>query len=210
MTVIDGRKLRDGSLAAAANLGFPTNPDLPLTESETALRPLDEIVDRVLVLSAMIGATLRFGTERARAYLAQENLLHVISPGEQAYLDGDDSEEQFIGGHVEGINALLWALGFVQKIPFDQECSDELVYLLPDMKSSAPSAPFREAASLRPLAEVLAADDLAYCLHWALRESQLSGRPLPGKVRPYVIVERRRALDWMLSNEDWDDLALDT
>ncbi len=65
-------------------------------------------------------------------------------------------------------------------------------------------------ARLRSDDQIVSAADLAYCLHWAIRQSELEGKRPPGKVPPYVVVERRRALEWLLSDEDWDDVPLDT
>jgi len=41
-------------------------------------------------------------------------------------------------------------------------------------------------------------------------EAELIGEWIPGNLKPYVVVERRRALDWLLSKEAWDDVSLDT
>ena len=45
-------------------------------------------------------------------------------------------------------------------------------------------------------------------IHEAVRAS--TTKQTPGKVPPYIVVERRRDLEWLLSDEDWDDISLDT
>jgi hypothetical protein len=82
--------------------------------------------------------------------------------------------------------------------------------MLPNLKVSQSSGDFRKKAHPRPLEQVVAACDLAYYLHWAIRQAELSGKQPPGNLKSYVVVERRRALEWLLSKEDWDEVPLDT
>jgi hypothetical protein len=69
---------------------------------------------------------------------------------------------------------------------------------------------YKARVKLRTLEDIVIASDLAYCLHWAVTQACLENNMLPGNVDPYVIIERRRAFDWMLSLEDWDEVNLDT
>jgi uncharacterized protein DUF4272 len=111
---------------------------------------------------------------------------------------------------IEGIWALTWAIGHIPNLDFAQRCSDDFVLKLPDLKGNKSAATFREAARLRPVVELIGACDLAYCLHWGIDHAQLNRQPVPGKDEPYVIIERRRALEWLFSDEDWDDVPMDT
>jgi hypothetical protein len=52
--------------------------------------------------------------------------------------------------------------------------------------------------------------DAAYCLHWGINQAGLDGiEPNPG-LSYVVIAERRRALEWILNKENWDEITLDT
>ncbi len=82
--------------------------------------------------------------------------------------------------------------------------------MLPNLKQSQSSTDFRKKANPRPLEQIVMACDLAYFLHWAIRQAELSGKQPPANLKPYVIVERRRALEWLLSKEAWDEVPLDT
>jgi hypothetical protein len=46
--------------------------------------------------------------------------------------------------------------------------------------------------------------DLARCVTWGLGDADLSVGFSPGEVEPYVVWERRRALEW-LHGADWDE-----
>ena len=53
--------------------------------------------------------------------------------------------------------------------------------------------------------------DLFYCYHWACVEKQIRPETKIGKLNPEVVVERRKGLEWLISEEkDWDNISLDT
>ena len=112
---------------------------------------------------------------------------------------------------VESLWALAWAGGYFSYLDFSQPCSDYLVKLLPDLNSQASSEAFRQKFNLRPIEELLPMVDLAYCLHWAVREEELQGQAnKPEKVQSQVIVERRLGLEWLICDVPWEDVPLDT
>lgn len=66
---------------------------------------------------------------------------------------------------------------------------------------------FRNSLTLRPPRELLQQLDVYYNLHWT------SKRPttMTGKLNKSVIMERRRALEWISDKElDWDNIDLST
>jgi hypothetical protein len=63
---------------------------------------------------------------------------------------------------------------------------------------------------LRSPEEIAAAAELAYLLQWATYDCELRGVPRPGALEPWIIMERRRALDWVLDTDTWDLITLDT
>ena len=119
-------------------------------------------------------------------------------------------DERHINDQVEGVHAFAWSLKFVASLDFDDFCTDDLVKLIPDLKAGESSASFRARAKLRGPEEIGSACDFAYCLDWAVVNASLGNKELPGPIGAYVITERRRALEWMLADEDWDEVSLDT
>ena len=108
------------------------------------------------------------------------------------------------------LNAFAWALGFVGSLHFDSCCDDSLITCFPDLKNDGSSDDYKAHAKTRSIDQIVSACDLAYCLHWAVADANLRSKPIPGHVDAHIIVERRRALEWMLSSDDWDDVSLDT
>ena len=83
--------------------------------------------------------------------------------------------------------------------------------VFPDLKQNEPGKAFRDRAELRAESTIIEQCDLAYSIHWAIVDTELKKTQLPAQaVEPYVVIERRRALEWMLTDECWEDISLDT
>ena len=73
------------------------------------------------------------------------------------------------------------------------------------------SAYVTTASRLRNVEKILDMLDLFYCYHWACVEKQIRPETETGKLNPEVVVERRRGLEWLISEEqDWNEISLDT
>lgn len=183
---------------------------LPVLEAELQPRSPEEVVSRLLAMNAVAATAYGFDRAKAIAWLDREALSNSLSEHERRFLFESVGQPDRFKVHVEGMWALAWATGFVRELDFARLCDNDFVALFPDLRHSSSSAAFRGRARLRARAEVVAACDLAYCLHWAVRQSELSGTRLPRHLIPYVVIERRRALEWLLGTEPWDEVSLDT
>jgi len=82
--------------------------------------------------------------------------------------------------------------------------------MLPNLNTRESGDKIRRDASLRSTDQLVAALDLAYCLHWAVVDAELHGDELVG-LYGMGVRERRHALEWLLNEDDeWDDVPLDT
>lgn len=215
MAMMDLRAIRDRSLSIARKLGYETNVSLPLLDEDVRLRPAHEIVDRTLALHAVVACSYKLDSGKLDSgkvlkWLAQESLTTSMAPAERAFIEKGEGRASVFQSQVEGLWAFSWALQIIPALDFSRACDDSLVRLLPNLKIGESSTRFRQQASLRPLEEIVSACDLAYCLHWAVNQALLDGIPTPGKVPAHAVIERRRALEWLLSDEDWDAVSLDT
>lgn len=208
---MDTAAIRQRSLKEAARLSYEVSTELPLSDFDVKAREVDELVDRCLVLHALIAVSYGVPREPVKSWLAQEDLVGAMSASERRDIEaGDVADDEFYRGLSESVWALVWALGMVPKLDFAKPCPKDLVRMLPNLKTAEGSSAFRERAQRRSTDELLAAADLAYCLHWAITDAALRGDQVPGRVLAWVVVERRRALEWVLSDEDWDQVPLDT
>lgn len=210
MNEVDMKRIREASLAMAERLGFMTNQALPLSDIPAGSRETPEVVDRILSMHCVAACAYGFSRERAEAWYRQEVQQDALTDAERTFLRTGVGNKQKFMVQIEGMWALAWAIGLVDDLDFGQACSPSFVGLLPDLKTGQRALSIRSGAAIRTLEELASANDLAYCLHWAVRQADASETPLPRKIGSHVIVERRRALGWLLVPEAWDDVLLDT
>ena len=214
MSSADPAASRKASLAWLAAVELELPRELPLLEAPEGKLDLGRILDRALALNAVIAASYGLPRADAAAWLRRQGLEGALSAGEVAYLEtGDEAARARIRFEVEAVQALVWCSEHVDALDFRMPCDDALVALFPDLGGDGRDspAPFRRAAVARPVGEVLAAADLAYLLDWLHVQARLDRRPPPAGVVGHDVVEhRRRALDWTLWPQPWDEVSLDT
>ncbi len=202
--------IRLETLAHLRGLGITEEVALPGFPCESKVRSLREVVSRCLAMFVTVAVAFDFDRERARYWLSQFALEQSLSESEREFISSPKADPTNFRAKVESLLAVSWSLNLVQNIPANQLCPNNFVSTFPNLKlNEGPDLLIRKCY-IRPLAEILRQADLYYCLHWYVRELRfglLHGRaPLP----EYVIVERRRSFEWVLSGEDWDSVRLDT
>jgi hypothetical protein len=203
-------ELRQASLRKAIALGYPPATTLPLLDESLGLRSGREITERALTLAGVVAASYGFPRERVTEWLHGEGLEATLGKAEAAFLQGKIGNAQPFQVQVESLTAFAWALGFLGALEFDKPSPGHLVSIFPDLKKCESSIQFRDKAKLRDRDDVLRACDLAYCLHWGINQRLIEKKPRPGALPPHVVIEKRRAIEWMLASEDWEDVSLDT
>jgi hypothetical protein len=208
---VDQKSIRLVSLLEVRRLGYLENPDLPLGAAEIVFRTRDEIVDRALALSCAVAVANNSNPAVALAWLEREGLLASLTDAERHWLTrpSEHARARF-SAQEEALLSLVWSLSFARSLDFTRYCDPSLAAYFPKIRDGESSERFRDAAVLREATELASMVDLAYCLHWSIRDSQLRRRPTPGVVEPYVVEERRRGLEWLVSDQGWDEISLDT
>ncbi len=202
-------QIRAKSLSFTSSLGIMIPPHLPQLDLAD-IRSLDDAANRLLCLNAVAAASYGFPHEKSFKWLESQGLTNDLEPKEVEFLlhrKGSKSEFQW---QVEGIFALSWAMSLFPSMNFDQPCPDDLVHIMPDLKVCETAESFRSRLSLRDTAEIFEMADLAYCLSWAARDSQLNGKSFPKQIEVGALMERRKALEWLICNELWYEVSLDT
>jgi hypothetical protein len=203
-------RIREQSIRTAAALGVFVPATLPLPDAEPSPRTTEDATTRLLVMHAVAAVAYGFDRMRAMAWLNAEALADALTEPERRFVvDAQGSPGPF-RSHIEGMWALAWATRIVDELDFRKDCDARFATMLPNLKRREPSASVRAKAALRDPEEIVAACDLAYCLHWALVQAELDNGPPPAGLAPLVVVERRRALEWLLGTEEWESVSLDT
>lgn len=208
--MVNHKEIRIRSHCIAANAGIVIPESLPLLEDGLCARPQKAVVERLLVLNAIAAVSYGFSRPKALAWLKQEGLQEVLTAREVRFVNGGEGQPQVFQIQVEAMWALAWALSMVPQLDFWKDCDSHFVQILPNLKNGQSGSDWYGRAKMRPVGEVAAMCDLAYCLHWALRQAYLDAERPPAQLKEHVVVERRRALEWLLGENEWDSISLDT
>lgn len=190
---------RAASVRALQSKGLSIPGHLPLIE-KGQIRTSNETVLRLLCLHACAASSYGFQKAKAIAWGEQEGLSGSFEEQELNFLSGRDAGSRF-RYQVEGMAVLCWALGYEDDLDWFQGIDDKFVARLPDLRRGRDSHQLRSGVRPRSSDEVMAATDLAYCLHWLSVESGLSSSSARLPFENYVPTERRRALDWLTGTE---------
>ena len=205
--VIDDIRVSSRSVLAAHGLSVPDS--LP-TLDVANLRTCEDILDRLFCLNAVAAASYGFEAVRAHSWLKREQLDENLTQSERSFLEEGQGERDAFRVQVEAMWALAWAVNVVPEIDFWRDCDSRFVNLLPNLNTGESVVRTMGQAALRANNQIVAACDLSYCLHWIIREALIKDDPFPPDLQPHVVIERRRALEWILSEDAWDRVNLDT
>ena len=225
------RAARSFSALQQRNVPVYSGPLFVDDDEQVKLQVAPDVAKRLLVLWAV---ELRAeGCPQAEAVVLIENLnlWPSVSPSEKAFLrnENPDPEEcqQFVW-RLESIWVLLWALGYVEELDWPSGMCDvsKLVKLVnPNEGNPA----FITSARLRPVSEILDAQDLILRIHWAIRDAYLHQRGIipngldwsvdyewvsvTASAAVGVVEQRHHTLNWLvnfLDPEDWDSVDTPT
>ncbi|MDL2283555.1 DUF4272 domain-containing protein [Oxalobacter sp. OttesenSCG-928-P03] len=135
-----------------------------------------------------------FMTERERAFL------YAREP--------DRTEATQIVWQYEAYWVLIWALNLLDELSFpDSICDTDAA--IAALFSSVDIRAFYRKTEMRAISEILDEADLNYRCNWACTQSRLDGEEPAGGMNPGVVMERKRAFDWLLrlAENDWDAIA---
>ncbi len=98
----------------------------------------------------------------------------------------------------------------IDELRFDEGVGNILASLCPALQRNEDGSKLSTKMRLRSREELFRELDLYYRLHWWTRNSRLTGKDT-GAVRLDIIVERRKALEWVMDPAcDWDRVDMST
>jgi hypothetical protein len=223
-TVDEMPDFRAMSAAICFSQGFKPAASLPV-EWNRQLRPSIEIASRlnaikVLVLWLMVSPE-ELPDDKIITFANRNDLKNFMTESEVQILSSardDVNLRNAIGWKFENAWSLAWYFGFKEPDITGTMMSGELMSEIL-MNHSCPLdisvSDWTAKQETRSSDEVIAKEDLFYCLHNAVRSAQMGRDTVPEGFDPIgnggVIHERRHSLTWMLSSGiDWDDTDLST
>lgn len=108
----------------------------------------------------------------------------------------------------ESFWALLWCLGLVKDISDGSGVCDcqKAIDIVMSCKSVSDLV---KKSKLRKKEEILDMLDLYFRYNWAINDAKVNPASSTGNLNPSTVIERRRGLEWVVSNvDDWYDLSM--
>lgn len=170
----------------------------------------EDVAKRLVVLYALTGLAHDADSRKLLSWLDSESLTHDILKGERQYFSKAELTQQDIvrlSWNQEGLYTLGWCLGLVKELPYpDGEAAlDELFAVIPPRVGVDA---FLARSQLVRSKDILQQADRYFCYHWILRHPECWKENVTLNLD--VVLERRRALEWVVCPMEYDDITLDT
>jgi len=188
---------------------------LPHIETNKTIRSNEEVINRALILNALLNIYFQAPIHIIKGWIEQYNLTEYLSASEKELLNKKNNEltEQEkinIYWFIEAVWALMWAGNLINDLPIDKCVEDRMAKLCPNLEKGEDDAKFRKKIKIRSKDELYKKLDLYYRAHWYTEDGRINSYPT-GSISGGIIMERRKALEWVNDNTlDWDDISLDT
>jgi len=185
-------------------------------DSEVQLKDMDTLCKRALAsfFTIQIACDINNGNyeesiEYFKPMLEKFGLMDQLNSKEKRIVDGTYSRQDAIDMDwaYESYWAVCWCLGLVEDISdVSQICDcDQAIRFV---RGQTPEQ-FMEKCKLRDKEEILDILDLYFRYHWAINDSKVNPEASIDNINPSIILERRRGLEWVVSDEeDWYDLSM--
>lgn len=205
------RRLRRWKLSDPGSLPLHGDGDFEWVRSAAA------VVDRCHAIAAALALAHRAPARTVRAAIDEHDLEPSMGARELELLrvleGAEEPDEQTlqqllveVSWREEALHALLWVLRLVEDLPPDRMCPKQPVY--EELAPGLDPRRAREDLQMRPLSEIATMLDFYYCLHWHARKAQYHGDVWDYEIAPGVVLERRRALEWLFQDACWEDVDL--
>lgn len=210
----DQEERKKRSLQFLQQKGIMINAHLPFTEAEAAvdLRTKQEVIERIYALALI--AAMGEGVPREQLDRVKNTLfIDGLSPYEtHLYEKGNlsDTEKTNATWRYESLNALMWAVGYVDPLVYPDTICD--VPTIVGLILNQPRQQFEAGATLKNKSEILDELDKTYRMSWACVQGRITGKEPGGGIHGGIVYERHYALNWLTRYQDleWDDVSTDT
>ena len=194
--------------------GGPVCDRLPALERAEPRAP-EEVVARALILNALLNIAFEAPIPIIAGWIQQHDLESHLSATERELLSKandqlTERDQIQLSWLIETLWSFMWAGSLIERMPFDEPVADHMASLCPNLEQGEGPGKFTEKMILRPANQLFAELDLYYRLHWWTRDASLNGYDT-GRVKLSAVMERRKALEWILDPScDWDHVPDNT
>lgn len=194
--------------------GANINPQLPILDYQ-GVRKNDEIIKRVTIMAGMVYIAHQAPPLVIRKWIVEQGLYQYVTEFEKVILEKNEGEvtsEEILKlkWYVESLWALAWVLGINKNFKIDESVGDDLIEMVPDVRKKQNYSILKANTLMLSEKEIYEQADLYYRVHWHCVDTRLKGLN-SSKFDEGTIMERRKALDWVITPEkEWDEIDLNT
>ena len=183
-----------------------------MVDKDEELRPPAAVAQRALALLMVIQRVYEESPLALRNWVTERGIDQYFSEAEREYFFSDSPTERQrsnFSWRSEAALVLLWALGLGDRLPSLRTKANlsgvsALAEVYSDIDAFVASATLRSELEFHELEEKMSE------VHWKVRDAKLNGKRPPRHVDGGIIQERRHTTCWLLGDEDWDEVAVDT
>lgn len=204
--------VRENTVRVLTQREIPYLPQLPLIDElpEEKWKTAQQIARRLIVLYTLTGLSHDADSKKLLAWLESESLGDEILDDERKYFEKKELSKKDIirlSWNQESLFTLAWCLGLQRELPLPDREAD-LSSIFAKIPPQIAASKFVVQSKRIERRRILQEADLYYCYHWATRHPEKWTHPVSLSLD--VVIERRRALDWVISDERFNEIALDT
>ncbi len=208
---MDWIKVREKTNLALKKRRWPVHESLPLLDlSLTKRRSPKECASRAITLHSAVAAVYGFPKEKAKQWLEFQACESSLTAYERTFLESSEEFDLLLQNQPQCLYVFAWALGKIDSIDALGKCPDNLVECFPDLRSNEKADEWMASPKLRSDLEIAELVDLLYEAHSIATDDYLNGKATQRARMPIMLRERRRAAEWILAADDWDNMPLDT
>lgn len=223
MNIYKDKELRrNNSINKLKELSIDYIYALPFTyeASEVKMKSLNEIIGRYIanIIAIQIAFDRLNGCDMEDSLAFFNNLIdnygvrYYLNDIEKKNFNNELTEQELINltWQYESLNVLAWVLGFKEVLEYPSSVCDSQ-YLMNIIACCTCYDEFKDKCNLINIEDILDELYLEYIYHWAARNKKIDPSTKTNCLNLEVVVERRRALEWLFSNEkDWNEILLST
>jgi len=203
--------------------GISINEKLHCYEYDIQMKSLDDICKRAIaaLITIQVACDINNGIDiKSEEYKDNFNFINALyekfnvkdclNSKEKRIIDGTYSNQDPIDMDwaYEAYWSLCWCLSLVDDIKNGGETCDCDKAIALVLKSTS-FDDFKSKCKLRDIDEILDMKDLYFRYHWAINNKYVNPESKTGNLNPSNVLERRRGLEWVVSNDDdWYDIQL--
>lgn len=209
---------REKNNAILKQKGIICYDELQCLPENRKLKDIDTICKRAIacLLVVQVACDINYGRDLKKSLeiinpiIDKYGVRDAINSKERRILDGTYSQQDCydMDWAYEAYWSLCWILGLIEDISDGSACCDcDMAMNL--VAESNSFEEFKNKCKIREINEILDMEDLYFRYNWAINENKVNPNAQIGDLNPSNVIERRRGLDWALSDiDDWYELAL--